>query len=86
MKTLPLRDLLRQPSKVKKLTAAGHEVRVTDRGKPLWVLKPDRGGSLGGELSAEDREEAIEAVFSELLSRPDSSASSLCTAILEARK
>jgi antitoxin (DNA-binding transcriptional repressor) of toxin-antitoxin stability system len=38
MKTLPLRDLLREPSKVKKLTAMGHEVRITDRGVALWHI------------------------------------------------
>lgn len=38
MKTIPLRDLLRQPSKVKALTAAGHAVRITDRGVPLWDI------------------------------------------------
>jgi antitoxin (DNA-binding transcriptional repressor) of toxin-antitoxin stability system len=40
MPTLPLRDLLRQPSKVKRLTRAGHVVRITDRGVPLWDLQP----------------------------------------------
>jgi antitoxin (DNA-binding transcriptional repressor) of toxin-antitoxin stability system len=40
MTTLPLRDLLRQPSKVKRLTRAGHVVRITDHGVPLWDLQP----------------------------------------------
>jgi hypothetical protein len=39
--TLPLRELLRQPARVKKLTAAGHRVRITDHGRPLWVMKSD---------------------------------------------
>jgi len=42
MKTLPLRELLRQPAKVKKLTAAGHPVRITDRDRNLWLIQPDR--------------------------------------------
>jgi antitoxin (DNA-binding transcriptional repressor) of toxin-antitoxin stability system len=41
--TLPLRELLRQPAKVKKLIAAGHSVRITDRGRPLWRMDADRG-------------------------------------------
>ena len=85
MKTLPLRELLRQPARVKKLTAAGHLIRVTDRGKPLWVLKSDTVGN-GGELSGPERDEAIEAIFAELLSQPVSSAPSLCRTILESRK
>ncbi|MEI6675543.1 MAG: hypothetical protein WCO57_10225 [Verrucomicrobiota bacterium] len=39
MTTLPLRELLRHPTAVKKLTAAGLSVQVTDNGKPLWVLR-----------------------------------------------
>jgi hypothetical protein len=40
MKTLPLRELVRHPLKVKKLTAVGQSVRITDNGKPLWVVSP----------------------------------------------
>jgi len=36
---VPLRELLREPSKVKRLTKAGHVVRITDRGAPLWDLQ-----------------------------------------------
>lgn len=39
--TIPLRELLREPSRVKKLTEAGYEVHVTDRGKALWKLTSD---------------------------------------------
>ncbi len=39
MTTLPLRELLRHPTTVKKLTAAGQTVQVTDNGKPLWVVR-----------------------------------------------
>jgi hypothetical protein len=38
MKSIPLRQLLRSPRNVKKLTASGQTVRITDNGKPLWVL------------------------------------------------
>ncbi len=44
-KTLPLRELLRHPLKVKQLIAAGHEVRITDHGKPLWRISDDGGAA-----------------------------------------
>ena len=40
MKTFPLRELLRKPRTVKQLTAAGQRVRITDDGRPLWVIHP----------------------------------------------
>ena len=38
MKTLPLRQLLRDPKKVKQLTKDGQVVRITDGGEPLWEV------------------------------------------------
>jgi antitoxin (DNA-binding transcriptional repressor) of toxin-antitoxin stability system len=65
MTTVPLRDLLRQPSKVKRLTRAGHTVRITDHGVPLWDLQavklPEQDPS-----DAELRQ-AAEEIFAELL-------------------
>ena len=43
LKTLPLRELLRRPLKVKQLVAAGHGVRITDNGRPLWLVLADSG-------------------------------------------
>ncbi len=40
MKSIPLRTLLREPVKVKRLTRSGQSVQVTDNGKPLWVIQP----------------------------------------------
>ena len=40
MTTLPLSELLRRPTAVKKLTAAGQSVQITDHGKPLWIMQP----------------------------------------------
>lgn len=42
MKTLPLRELLRRPASVKKLTASGQDVQITDNGKPLWLVRAVR--------------------------------------------
>jgi hypothetical protein len=41
MKTRPLRELVRHPGKVKRLTAGGQAVRITDNGRPLWVVTAD---------------------------------------------
>ncbi len=40
MKSIPLRSLLREPVKVKRLTRSGQSVQVTDNGKPLWIIQP----------------------------------------------
>jgi len=40
MKAIPLRTLLREPLKVKRMTRAGRSVQVTDNGEPLWVIHP----------------------------------------------
>jgi len=39
LKSIPLRTLLREPLKVKRLTRAGQSLRITDNGRPLWILK-----------------------------------------------
>jgi hypothetical protein len=40
MKRLPLRTLLRDPLRVKRITKGGVVVRITDNGVPLWDLHP----------------------------------------------
>jgi antitoxin (DNA-binding transcriptional repressor) of toxin-antitoxin stability system len=67
MKTIPLRHLLREPIKVKRLTRAGQSVLVTDRGRPLWVIQP--------AVAKEDEEErarAIDELLDEVLRSPRS--------------
>jgi hypothetical protein len=81
MKTLPLRDLLRQPAKVKRLTAAGHPVRVTDRGKPLWVIQPDNGSGNYATVQIDDDD----AFWQELLETPKSGLPSACRLLIESR-
>ena len=39
MTTIPLRTLVRDPKKVKRMTQTGKPVQVTDNGKPLWILQ-----------------------------------------------
>jgi hypothetical protein len=67
MKTIPLRSLLREPVKVKRLTHSGQSVLVTGNGKPLWVIQP-------AEQKANDqkRTRAIDELLDEALHAPRS--------------
>jgi hypothetical protein len=76
MKTIPLRQLVREPLKVKRWTRAGQAVQVTDNGKPLWVIQP----VVGEELDIE-RTRAIDELLDEALRAPRSSVSA--AALLE---
>ena len=62
MKSIPLRSLLREPVKVKRLTRSGQSVQVTDNGKPLWVIQP----AVQEEEDA-DRARAIDELLDEAL-------------------
>jgi hypothetical protein len=79
METVTLRVLVRDPIKVKKWTRAGKAVQVTDRGEPLWVIRPAKGE----EESIPPGE--IESELAEMLREPKSkiSASKL---VLESRR
>lgn len=70
MKSIPLRSLLREPVKVKRLTRSGQSVQVTDNGKPLWVIQP----AARKEESAE-RARAIDELLDESLRAPRSKTS-----------
>ena len=72
MKTIPLRSLLREPVKVKRLTRSGQSVQVTDNGKPLWVIQP--------AVTKEDEQErarAIDELLDEALRAPRSPVSAV---------
>lgn len=62
MKTMPLRTLLRDPIKVKRLTKAGTIVRITDKGQPLWDLQP-----VVSEENDEERARLIDEILAETL-------------------
>jgi len=51
MKTIPLRQLVREPLKVKGWTRAGQTVQVTDNGKLLWIIQ-------AAETAADEQERA----------------------------
>jgi hypothetical protein len=80
MKTLPLRTLLREPLRVKKMTRAGMSVQITDNGAPLWVLTPAESKEPDQK---EDRE--LDAFFDEVL-RDKPSKISLSKIILDSRR
>jgi len=63
MKSMPLRELLRHPTAVKRLTAAGQSVQVTDNGKPLWVVRSATGPSLDADRQLVDDE--LDAMLAE---------------------
>lgn len=62
MKTIPLRQLMRQPTQVKRWTRAGETVRVTDNGRPLWTVRAAESSD-----AQPGREEAIDEVLDETL-------------------
>jgi antitoxin (DNA-binding transcriptional repressor) of toxin-antitoxin stability system len=80
MKTLPLRELLRRPGEVKKITARGQAVTITDHGDPLWVIHP---AAAGAPVDAE-RDAAIERELDALLAEKQRGVS-LAKVVLDSR-
>jgi len=76
MKTIPLRQLVREPLKVKRWTRSGQSVQITDNGKPLWVIQP-----VAKEEDDEERARAIDELLDEALRSPRSPVSA--AALLE---
>lgn len=80
MKTISLRTLVREPLKVKRWTRAGGIVRVTDNGKPLWVIQP-----AVTQENEERRCREIDELLDEVLRSPRSKIS-LSKIVLESRR
>lgn len=71
MTTLPLRQLLRDPKKVKQLTNSGQTVRITDGGEPLWDIVAPGTATTSPSPEVEARQRDLwESHFEELLSSP----------------
>ncbi len=72
MKTITLRQLLREPLAAKRWTHAGKPVQVTDKGKPLWILQPAEVGR-----DDEARRRATDEILDEVLREAPSSISAV---------
>jgi len=70
MKTIPLRQLLREPLKVKKIIRTGQSVQITDKGESLWILHPANSNRQNPE-----RDRAIDELLDEVLREPVSTLS-----------
>jgi len=80
MKSIPLRQLLRDPIKVKRMTRASQSVQITDRGQPLWILHPALAAN-----DNPDRARAIDELLDEVLREPVS-APGLSKIVKDARR
>ncbi len=75
MKELSLRELLRNPKSIKKLTAAGQTVRITDQGKPLWLVRTAPATGECDDESERVRREWTDEELDRLLAEPTSKVS-----------
>jgi hypothetical protein len=80
MKTIPLRTLLREPLKVKRITRTGKSVQITDNGEPLWIIQPAIT-----TIDEERRRREIDELLDEVLRGPRSKIS-LSKLVLESRR
>ena len=81
MKTVPLRTLLREPLKIKKMTRAGEKIEVTDNGEALWIIQAAKSSA---EEEAE-RIRAIDELLDEVL-KSKSSKMNLSQIVIESRR
>jgi hypothetical protein len=63
MTSVTLRTLVREPRRIKRITRAGKSVQVTDKGKPLWILRPANGS----DVDEAERRHAIDEILDEVL-------------------
>ena len=81
MRTITLRTLVREPIKVKRWTATGQAVQVTDNGRPLWIVQPATETAAG----AAERRRAIDEILDEVLAEKPSKVK-LSTIIKDSRR
>lgn len=76
---------MRKPKGIKKLTAAGESVRITDHGKPLWIIIPDPAPHPLDDDEA--RKRSWEEAYADLLSEPvvDLGLPSIAQIVIDAR-
>jgi hypothetical protein len=81
MKTISLQALIREPLKVKRWTAAGDSVQVTENGRLLWIIQP----ASSFKADEVERRQAIDEIFDESSSAKPSKIS-LSRILLESRR
>lgn len=85
MKMLPLTELVRRPQAVKKLTARGQTVTITEQGKALWLLKAVEPVQDSDSDDKAARDEWLDAEMDRMLKEPKTSVSA-SQLILESRR
>lgn len=85
MKMLPLTELVRRPQAVKKLTARGQAVTITEEGKALWVLKAAESVQDSDSDDKVARDEWLDAEMDRMLKEPKTGVSAT-QLILESRR
>jgi hypothetical protein len=63
MKTVRLRELLREPLKIKRWTRAGQSVQINDNGKSLWVIRAASDLDTDDEARCKARDELLDEVL-----------------------
>ncbi|MFN0079325.1 MAG: hypothetical protein ACKVY0_22910 [Prosthecobacter sp.] len=84
MKTMSIGELVRRPGTAQKLTDKGRSVRVTHRGKPLWVVTPDV--SQPPSQKDEKREAWLDRSLDELLAETPRPGKSAARMVIEDRR
>jgi len=85
MKMLPLTELVRRPQAVKKLTARGQTVTITEEGKALWLLKAVESVQDSDSDGKAARDEWLDAEMDLMLKEPKTGVSAT-QLILESRR
>lgn len=79
MKTITLRQLVRETRRIKQFTETGASFLVTDHGKPLWRISP------ADSSENSQRDEEIDTELDALLAEPVSDIS-LSDLVIEGRR
>ncbi|HBJ87885.1 MAG TPA: hypothetical protein DDZ88_29305 [Verrucomicrobiales bacterium] len=85
MKMLPLTELVSRPQAVKKLTARGQTVTITEEGKALWVLKAIESVQNSDSDDKAARDEWLDAEMDRMLKEAKTGVSAT-QLILESRR
>lgn len=82
---MPLNQLLREPGMVKKLTAKGESLQVTENGYAIWLVSPLQQATTVPEVDAGPDASWWSAYFEELESEPVRAGKTAAEILLESR-